>query len=77
MSIWLRRDSHWKQTLQEEVEMVDCRDSAVDDGSWARVAVAVGVRGFGRVESGMVTFAADYDGELGVILALCGVEFPK
>jgi hypothetical protein len=63
--------------LQEKVEIVDCRDTAIDDGSWTRVAVAVGMRGFGRVESGIVTFAADYDGELGVILALCCVEFSE
>jgi hypothetical protein len=63
--------------LQEKVELVDCRHTAIDDGSGPRVAVAVGMSGVGRIESGMVTFTTDDNGELGVVLALCRVEFPE
>lgn len=44
-------------SLQEEVEVVDGSDAAVDDGASFRVALVVAVSGVGRVEASVMTFS--------------------
>ena len=64
------------RTLQEEIEIVDGCDAAVDNGAWLGVTVFVCILGVRRIEASVMAFSANDDGELGTIRLRC-VKLPE
>lgn len=55
---------HYSRTLQEEIELVNRRDTPINDSARLRVPVACSILRIGREEAGVMTFTADDDRKL-------------